>query len=60
MIIVNFIFGIMLIFLSGMHFGAIVTDYYEGTSAPLMQYAWFVGCLLFGIYDLISAIGSTA
>jgi len=50
----------MLIFLSGMHFGAIVTDYYEGTSAPLMQYAWFVGCLLFGIYDLISAIGSTA
>jgi len=60
MIIVNLIFGILLVFLSGMHFGAIITDYYEGTSAPSMQYAWFVGCFLFGMYALICAIGSTA
>jgi hypothetical protein len=60
MIIVNLVFGIMLIFLSGMHFGSIVINYYEGIPSAFMQYAWFVGCLLFGIFDLICAIGNAA
>ena len=60
MIIVNFTLSILCIFLAGMHFGAIITDYYEGTSAPFTQYAWVVSLLLYGVYGLISVLGSTA